>query len=114
MLFLLSLFNREQFTYSIVLSKPASYSPALFSVPVKIREQAYQSFIIVSRYRESTAVVQVQHVSGCGKSTIKVRRKYAGSKAYVRLKYGKLKVQALGHSRSVCDTESIPVCCKST
>ena len=35
------------------------------------------------------AVVQLQYVSGCGKSTIKVWRKYAVSKAQVRLKYGK-------------------------
>ena len=34
-------------------------------------------------------VVRLQYVSGCGKSTIKVRQKYAESKAYVRLKYGK-------------------------
>ena len=38
-------------------------------------------------YGESTAVVRLQYVSGCGKS-IKVRRKYAKSKAYVRLNYG--------------------------
>ena len=36
-----------------------------------------------------TAVVRLQYVNGCGKSTIKVRRKYAESKAHVRLKYGK-------------------------
>ena len=35
------------------------------------------------------AVVRLQYVSGCGKSTIKVRRKYAGSKVYIRLKYDK-------------------------
>ena len=29
------------------------------------------------------------YVSGCGKSTIKVRQKYAESKAYVWLKYSK-------------------------
>ena len=33
-------------SHTIVLSKPASYSPALFSIPVKRREHAYQSFII--------------------------------------------------------------------
>ena len=38
-------------------------------------------------------VVRLQYVSGCGKSTIKVWRKYAESKAYVRLKYGKSTVQ---------------------
>ena len=30
----------------VVLSKPASYSPALFSIPVRRREHAYQSFIV--------------------------------------------------------------------
>ena len=35
------------------------------------------------------AVVRLQYISGCGKSTIKVRRKYVGSKAYVWLKYDK-------------------------
>ena len=44
--------------------------------------------MVVSRYGDSTAVVQLQYVSGFGKSTIKVQRKYAGSKAYVQLKYG--------------------------
>ena len=38
-------------------------------------------------------VVRLQYVSGCSKSTNKVRRKYAGSKAYVRLKYGKSTVK---------------------
>ena len=45
------------------------------------------------QYGESTAVVRLQYVSGCGKSTIKVRRKYVESKAYVRLKYGKRRVK---------------------
>ena len=76
-------------SHTVVLSKPASYSPALFSVPVKIHEHAYQSVMVVSRYAESTAVLRLQYVSGCGKSTIRVWQKYAGSKAYVRLKYGK-------------------------
>ena len=76
-------------SHTVVLSKPASYSPALFSVPVKIHEHAYQSVMVVSRYGESTAVLRLQYVSGCGKSTIRVRQKYAGSKAYVWLKYGK-------------------------
>ena len=35
----------------------------------------------MSWYGESTEVVRLKYVSGCGKSTIKVRRKYAGSKA---------------------------------
>ena len=33
------------------------------------------------------AVVWLQYVSGCGKSTIKVRRKYVVSKAHVQLQY---------------------------
>ena len=35
----------------------------------------------------------LKYVSRCGKSTIKVRRKYAGSKAQVRLKNGKSTVK---------------------
>ena len=34
-------------SHTVFLSKPASYSPALFSVPVKICEHAYQSFMVV-------------------------------------------------------------------
>ena len=34
-------------------------------------------------------VVQLQHVSGCSKSTIKVWQKYAVSKVHVWFKYGK-------------------------
>ena len=49
--------------------------------------------MVMSRYGESTAVVQLQYVSGCGKSTIKIRRKDAESKAYIRLKYGKSTVK---------------------
>ena len=49
--------------------------------------------MVVSWYGESTAVVQLQYVSGCDKSTIKVQRKYAGSKAYIQLKYGKSTVK---------------------
>ena len=45
------------------------------------------------QYGESTAVLQLQYVSGCGKSAIKVRRKYVESKAYIRLKYGKSTVK---------------------
>ena len=37
--------------------------------------------------------MRLKYVSGCGKSTIKVRRKYAGSKAEVRLKNGKSTVK---------------------
>ena len=39
------------------------------------------------------AVVRLQYISGCDNSTIKVWRKYAESKAYVQLKYGKNKVK---------------------
>ena len=43
-------------------------------------------------YGESSTVVWLQYVGGCGTSTIKVRRKYAESKAYVLL--NTLKVQS--------------------
>ena len=33
-------------SHTVVLSKPASYYPVLFSIPVKRREHAYQSFIV--------------------------------------------------------------------
>ena len=69
---------------SNITAKSTSYSPALFSVPVKIREHAYQSFVVVSWYGESMVVVWLQYVSGCGKSTIKVQWKYTGSKVEIR------------------------------
>ena len=43
--------------------------------------------------RESMEVVRLQYISRCGKGMIKVRRKYAESKAHVRLKYGKSTVK---------------------
>ena len=43
-------------------------------------------------------VVQLQCVSGCGKSMIKVQQKYGESKAYVQLKYGKSTVR---YSKSI-------------
>ena len=49
--------------------------------------------MVVSQYKESTAVVKLQYVSRCGRSMIKVWQKYVGSKAYVRLKYGKSTVK---------------------
>ena len=39
------------------------------------------------------AVVRLQYVNMCDKSTIKVRLKYTESKAYVRFKYGKSTVK---------------------
>ena len=49
--------------------------------------------MVVSQYGESTEIVRLKYVSECRKSTIKVRRKYVGSKALVRLKYGKSTVK---------------------
>ena len=80
-------------SHTVVLSKPASYSPVLFSIPIKRREHAYQSFMFAYGYGESMAVVQSQYISGCSKSLIKVRRKYAVSKEQVRLGYGKSTVK---------------------
>ena len=68
--FLLSLFTGSN-SLTVVLSKPASYS-SIVLCPNKIREHAYQSIIVVSRYGEITEVVRLKYVSGCGKSTIKV------------------------------------------
>ena len=38
-------------------------------------------------------VVHLQYIAGCGKSTIKVWRKYAGNKVCIQLKYGKSTVK---------------------
>ena len=63
---------------------PASYSPALFSVPLKIREHAYQSFMVVY------GTGKVRRL--CGYSTlvgvVKVRLRYGRSKHKVRRMYG--------------------------
>ena len=55
--------------------------------------------MVVSWYGESTEVVRLKYVSGCGKSTIKVRQRYAGSKAYtvkktVKVQSSTVKVQS--------------------
>ena len=81
------------FKYFSVSMFISSLYAALFSVPIKIREHAYQYFFGCVWYGESMAVVLLQYVSGCGKYTIKVRRKYAESKAYVWLKFGKSTVK---------------------
>ena len=47
---------------------------------------------------ESTVVVRLQCVSGCGIGTIKVWWKYVESKAYVRLKYDKSTVNTVKYS----------------
>ena len=82
-------------SHTVVLSKPASsYSPcSIVLCPHKNTRTCLPIFYHCVRYSESTAVVLLQCISGCGKSTIKVRQKYAESKAYVRLKYGKSTVK---------------------
>ena len=73
-------------SHTVVLSKPASYSLVLCPRN-NTRTRLPILYYGCVRYGESTAVVQLQYVSGCSKSMIKVWRKYAESKAYVRLKY---------------------------
>ena len=60
-------------SHTVVLSKPASYSPALFSIPVKRRERAYQSFIIVYGMGKVHTLVGV----------VNARQKYAESKTHM-------------------------------
>ena len=71
-------------SYTVLLSKPASYSPALFSVRVKICEHAYQSFVVVY------GTEKVRQL--CGYTTlvgaVKVRLRYCGSTWKVRRTYG--------------------------
>ena len=70
-------------SHTVVLSKPVSYSPALFSVPVKIREHAYQCYMVVY----GTGKVRWL----CGYSTlagaVKVPLRYGGSTRKVRCTY---------------------------
>ena len=74
------------YSHSVVLSKPASCSPALFSIPVKRHKDAYQSVIVAY----GTAVVRLQCVSGCGKLRLRYGESTcAVSKAHVWLEYGK-------------------------
>ena len=71
-------------SHTVLLSKPASYSSALFSVPVKTCEHAYQSFMVVY------GTEKVRQL--CSYSTlavaVKVRLRYGGSTWKVRRTYG--------------------------
>ena len=62
-------------SYAVVLSKPASYSPALFSIPVKRREHTYKSFIIVYGTRKVKWLYGYSTLAGA----VKVRLRYGGS-----------------------------------
>ena len=70
-------------SHTVLLSKPTSYSPALFSVPVKICEHAYQSFIVVYGTEKVRQLCGYSTLAGAitvqlryGRSTWKVRRTY--------------------------------------
>ena len=81
-------------SHTVVLPKPASYSPcSIVLCPRKNTRTRLLIFYCCIQYRESTAVVQLQYVIGCSKSTIKVRQKYVESKAYVQLKCSKSTVK---------------------
>ena len=71
-------------SHTVVLSKPASYSPAFFSVPIKRCEHAYQSFMVVY------GTGKVRRL--CGYSTlagaVKVRLRYGRRTRKVRRTYG--------------------------
>ena len=65
-------------SHTVLLSKPASYSLALFSVPIKICKYTYQSFMVVSLCGYSTLVSAVKVRLRYGGNTWKVRRTYCG------------------------------------
>ena len=62
-------------SHTVLLSKPASYSPALFSVPVKICEHAYQSFMVVYGTEKVRQLCGYSTLAGA----VKVRLRYGGS-----------------------------------
>ena len=70
-------------SHTVLLSKPASYSPALFSVPVKICEHAYQSFIVVYGMKKVGQLCGYSTLAGA----VKVRLRYGGSTWKVRRTY---------------------------
>ena len=67
-------------SHTVVLSKPASYSPALFSIPVKSREHAHQSLMVVYGTRKIRQLCGYCTLAG----TVKVRLRYGGSTRLVR------------------------------
>ena len=71
-------------SHTVVLSKPASYSPALFSVPVKICEHAYQSIMVVYGTEKVRQLCSYSTLAGA----VKVRLRYGGSTWKVRCAYG--------------------------
>ena len=71
-------------SHTVLLSKPASYSPALFSVPVKICEHAYQSFMVVYGTEKVRQLYGYSTLTGA----VKVRLRYGGSTWKVRHMYG--------------------------
>ena len=76
-------------SHTVVLSKSASYSPALFSIPAKRREHAYQSFMLVYGTGKVRWLCGYSMLAGA----VKVRLRYAVSKVHVLLKYGKSTVK---------------------
>ena len=67
-------------SHTVVLSKPAIYSPALFSVPVKICKHAYQSFMVVYGTEKVQQLCAYSTLAGA----VKVRLRYGGSMWKVR------------------------------
>ena len=71
-------------SHTVLFSKPASYSPALFSVPVKICKHAYQSFMVVYGTEKVRQLCGYSTLAGA----VKVRLRYGGSTWKVRCTYG--------------------------
>ena len=76
--------QHEEGYIATLLSKPASYSPALFSVPVKIREHAYQSFKVAYGTGKVQRLCSYSTLAGA----VKVRLRYGESTQKVRHTYG--------------------------
>ena len=75
-------------SHTVVLSKPCILLSSIVLCPRKKTQTHLTIFYGCVQYGKITVGVWLQYISECGKSTIKVRRKYAVSKAQVQLQYG--------------------------
>ena len=62
-------------SHTVVLSKPASHSPVLFSISVKRCEHAYQCFMVVNGTGKVWRLCSYSTLAGA----VKVRLRYGGS-----------------------------------
>ena len=72
------------FSHTVVLSKLASYSPALFSVPVKIRDTPTNILWLCRGTEKVRQLCTYSMLAGA----VKVRLRYGGSTREVRRTYG--------------------------